>query len=256
MILPEILTNQGGGGIMENKLSDIYQALIGDSIIYGIDGSSGPNVDYKNPIQHTMNQGTVSDAFLFKETIATVNGLCIIHYQAPKAATNNIYWYVSVNGLVVYLLPLSRAGAYYSSFPVKNGDTIRLVYPSSIGINEATSSIVVCPYLNDTYSEEEKVIGTWIDGKPIYRRVWENVAYNTDGSLVNDINIGSDIDKVTKLERLRYLKSGDTNYYYNGSDRGNIYIEMPYIKANIAQGGGNMVAGTYTIILEYTKTTD
>ena len=41
-----------------------------------------------------------------------------------------------------------------------------------------------------TYSTEEKVVGTWIDGKPIYRKVIESTVANIE-SVIN--NLGFDV---------------------------------------------------------------
>ena len=48
------------------------------------------------------------------------------------------------------------------------------------------TKIVGIKYIQpDSYSTEEKLIGTWIDGKPLYRKVFTNVGNNYDTGLAN-----------------------------------------------------------------------
>lgn len=114
---------------------------------------------------------------------------------------------------------------------------------------------------NNTYSTEEQIVGTWIDGKPIYRRVvvCEGIYYKS-GVVKNvtdwnvDSTISCDCETVRENdshERLPYVHpqymgstctcnfTRNTIHLYFGSD----YSTSAYVKKA-------------TFILEYTKTTD
>lgn len=105
-----------------------------------------------------------------------------------------------------------------------------------------------CDYVNklNTYSTDEIRVGTWIDGKPIYRRVIDNISVtltaNTWTSIYNSssLNIGSLIDlKVARNNFYDWINP--TNYRASGGS-----IDIRYASAE-----------TITcLILEYTKTTD
>lgn len=226
----------------------------------GEPGFAARDVDYsaftKFVLEDAGTSGTGGTFTALKATV-TVGGILSVRYQATTAGANdNQYWYIIVGEEIVHLAPVKRIGGYISSgVPVRVGDVVTFYYPTAMNINRNNSYIGIFPWADTSYSTDEQVIGTWVDGKPLYRKVWTGVAYNADGTLANNIDIGSDIATVTKFERVRYLESNGVKYHYSGPDRGEVYIDGPSIKGKI-NSGGNMVAGTYTIILEYTKTTD
>lgn len=102
----------------------------------------------------------------------------------------------------------------------------------------------------DDYSTEETVIGTWIDGKPIYRRIFGPTTNVTDNSntyqslseLVSGASTPSDISRLINSVICGSNKVNACNVEY---DSGNLRF------------ANNKVApvGSY-IIVEYTKTTD
>lgn len=101
------------------------------------------------------------------------------------------------------------------------------------------------------YSTNEKVVGTWIDGKPIYQKTVLNFAIGTV--------ILSDVDTIVEYDLL-YKGDNSSNYYLNsqGWCSGN-FIGVALNNGNIsinnvgsAYSSGNMLHGTF----KYTKTTD
>ena len=56
------------------------------------------------------------------------------------------------------------------------------------------------------YSTEEQVIGTWIDGKPIYEKTLQYVMTNSDDGFAL---IGADIDKVISIDGTAQTTDGD-----------------------------------------------
>ena len=98
------------------------------------------------------------------------------------------------------------------------------------------------------WSTEEKVIGKWIDGKPIYRQVLNINAINLlDWQYIPETN-NLNIKKLIKV-----LAMGTTNSF---SD----CISVPYVRRD-SNGNFQFVVYSWdlvatTLILEYTKTTD
>lgn len=110
-----------------------------------------------------------------------------------------------------------------------------------------------------TYSTEEKQIGYWIDGKPLYRKVLNVGALLDTANKSIPINV-SDLDKIINMY----------GYSYNGS----VFIPLPYphttslssqitISFNVDTNylivgtGSDRTAFTETYVtIEYTKTTD
>lgn len=112
------------------------------------------------------------------------------------------------------------------------------------------------------YSTEETKVGTWIDGKPIYRKVIE---YSTQpASESNTFYHGiSNVDKFIDIETKIYRKDGVQHFaprYTPGENSWNFYYD-DITKTKIAFNCGSQLrSGTYWgtsyFIFEYTKTTD
>ena len=101
------------------------------------------------------------------------------------------------------------------------------------------------------YSTTEEIVGTWIDGKPLYRKVIQTII--SDGGIVlSDANCilvryewYASIDGV-KLLKLPAPNAGNAALWQ--LDNGNIVFNIP--------GSSNVNGKLATCIIEYTKTTD
>lgn len=122
------------------------------------------------------------------------------------------------------------------------------------GIVVVTDEIVPSPVqLGEIYSTEERVIGTWIDGKPIYRRVFNlstGICYNTNNDI---IDLGFVPDNLILLNGCVTLSDGKMAFTPN------IYtsIGVEY-NGKISIGSSATVYNNrpITLIVEYTKPTD
>lgn len=108
----------------------------------------------------------------------------------------------------------------------------------------------------DTYSTNEIKVGTWVDGKPVYRKVIDGVTSGTSdtGYIISSINnmetlvsyTGSILDNNSVKHKIgTYLNDRYNSVLYVDTS-GNIYISH----------GSSMVNKSYSLIIEYTKTTD
>lgn len=109
----------------------------------------------------------------------------------------------------------------------------------------------------NTYSTDEIRVGTWIDGKPIYRKVVRNIIPTGVGiSVYNDNNIESVIHYYGLYNQndIKYVKQ--INFWFSNTD----YMTLNYSKNNksfILDNTSNYNNnGTVDLIIEYTKTTD
>ena len=104
----------------------------------------------------------------------------------------------------------------------------------------------------ETYSTEEQVVGTWIDGKPIYRKYINTASGQT--KTVYDLSTYN-VETVIKLELFEIESNGNIIpiNFYNGSDK---FTFCVYNK----NGKYIEIISTRTLahygIFEYTKTTD
>ena len=101
------------------------------------------------------------------------------------------------------------------------------------------------------YSTTEEVVGTWIDGKPIYRKVIQTTAY--DGKVIlSDANCTLvRYEWYTQINGVKFIKMPAPN---TGNaalwqlDNGNVVFNFP--------SSSSVDGKQATCILEYTKTTD
>ena len=114
--------------------------------------------------------------------------------------------------------------------------------------------------VNDYYSEDEKVVGIWTDGKPVYQKT---IVTNTGSSGNTTYSIASwNIDKIINyngvIEQIVNEKYYYPNIFYNADStyHCNIYLDRDNNKVlNIRVGSGYYNYDIY-ITIQYTKTTD
>ena len=122
---------------------------------------------------------------------------------------------------------------------------------------------IVKKYVDDkfdkisVYSTEEKVIGKWIDGKPLYRKIIDtndnssNILHGIS-NLKNVINCKGNIKRTSSEVVSQLFPHADTDSNYNVDVN---YFSSTTIVLVIGTGILSTIAG-FTLILEYTKTTD
>lgn len=94
----------------------------------------------------------------------------------------------------------------------------------------------------DIYSTDETIVGRWINGKPIYRKVFQNPTNVTDVSSLK-------IETPIKMEACLYLND---NAYIIKSGPESGESRFCYLLNNTLQ----VSAGSIYAVIEYTKTTD
>lgn len=166
-------------------------------------------------------------------------------------------------------MPSGCDGAYLLLYGNRNGTGFSAgAYAdfTDIQIEEGSVATDYAPYLNleeamqenNIYSTNEIKIGTWIDGKPLYRKVIQPVIKIGANAIVSVPHGISNLSQVLKVDATLFWdnktypfpaiyddlsKQVDINYI----DSTNVYIKS---------FGDNWSTQITTIILEYTKTTD
>ena len=131
--------------------------------------------------------------------------------------------------------------------------------PTATSENEiiAYQDIYLAP--RHQYSTEEHVVGTWIDGKPIYQKtfVLPTVTSNTN------IELAVNVDEIVSHDEHWTSGTGSneiihsTQYYFSSND--NVYISVYVRKSTDKLGTYISYSGTrsnFVITVRYTKTTD
>ena len=107
------------------------------------------------------------------------------------------------------------------------------------------------------YSTTEEVVGTWIDGKPIYRKTFNNISVTSSEYSVIPIATGLTIDNLINMSG--YLINNERWIIaLNSVDIQ--YANMVRVSYDKQTSSLELVAqnwtGTATVTIEYTKTTD
>ena len=180
-------------------------------------------------------------------------------YSTPNYAPANVQaWAGTDNNGYVQIITYENtfSNVYITVEYTKTTDTTNT--PITKRIKKVTQTIP--PALLDNYSTEEQVVGTWIDGKPLYRKVI--IVTNQTGPTITIAHNISNIDKVVNLEGICYdnvtndyrilsvVSASNVEYQVSMSmNTTNILINAP----EYTQTGRFLYIST---IIKYTKTTD
>ena len=108
----------------------------------------------------------------------------------------------------------------------------------------------------NTYSTDEQVIGTWIDNKPLYRKVYTGQTVS-GGAFTNVDENFSYYKGIIDIKGTVANTANGTKYPLTGHNGSNADFTMPYVEATglkLFSNNTNKVFD-YIIIVEYTKTT-
>lgn len=121
--------------------------------------------------------------------------------------------------------------------------------------NNSTTDTYSCDYINklNTYSTTEQKVGTWIDDKPIYRKVIEanNVSLSSSG-----VNIPSGIANVGVVTKLDINMKYNDNSWFSFWHLTDIKLSNNNDITLYTDSSSTATFPKIYIIIEYTKTTD
>ena len=103
---------------------------------------------------------------------------------------------------------------------------------------------------------QEREVGVWIDGKPLYEKTIQFSSNLSSSGIYNHQHGIPNIDLVTDLFGFGYTQSGNT-YPINNGRNGNLlgaWANSTYVSLYI--GNNDLWSGDWTVTLRYTKTTD
>lgn len=138
----------------------------------------------------------------------------------------------------------------------ESGDNISMDLSSSYNTNlqqEINDSFKE----NNTYSTTETVIGTWIDGKPIYRKVIRKDTATSAGANPN-ISTGVAFSLIGEIVELKILgkQSNSNTWFVASSNLSGQELFGCYLSENNISIRNYWAMEKIICILEYTKTTD
>lgn len=121
--------------------------------------------------------------------------------------------------------------------------------------SDSENNAYSCDYMNElnTYKTTEQRIGTWIDGKPIYRKVLQ-YTYSTTGTHQESLS-SLNIDTITSYNWNCLVNNTYIINAYDFQDN-NAKCNLFFDKNKIYMvNGTTWTSAKFTLILEYTKTT-
>ena len=147
----------------------------------------------------------------------------------------------------------------YNSRLTENNNDLNTILTMINELPEAKEDTGETSQVIDVYSTSETITNKiWIDNKPIYRKVIKFTQGLNGG--VNEIahNI-ADIDSIVDVNML--LKFNTTVYFNSAFESTSAYISLSgatpeKIFIGVGSSWGNSFKQGFTIIMEYTKTTD
>lgn len=250
-------TNASGKYRFQTKVDDIVFNADGDTYLEGICDS------YK--------VGTPNTTYLCQESIATVQYYLIIYNEKVNDTVENFKKGLSNKNVTIYYklaTPTKLAFTDEQKAVAKELNNAR-TYKNVTNITTDSIAILDLDYTKDLeelteYSTEERVIGRWIDGKPLYSKVgsikftsvYDSSGLHTRGSLIDsDIDYGT----VSKVLNKNLLSSSLFNTY--GTSTSNVYVENRQGNSNKGYILGftdrtDLLNTTIYVVVEYTKTTD
>ena len=204
--------------------------------------TSAPANEAEIEVTYNVTPDTGFENYIYKAVITGLTGV-----------TSDMY------GEVVYYDAQSGTGDY--SRTANTGSGSATIYSNNNAAIIIPTIIVGGPNIIEVvqkeghnYSTNEQVIGTWIDGKPIYEKTIEieNLVKDTNTSFDHNI---ANIDKVIDYSGA-WTTDGQNafnlNYWYSSSIYTRLYCAREIINYMVKD---NNITGGY-VTMRYTKTTD
>lgn len=124
-------------------------------------------------------------------------------------------------------------------------------------LSNCVAIIIEKDYAKTTYTEDEVEVGTWIDGKTVYRKVFQYSEAITENVLTTIGSIGNAVDNVIKVDRLIRNSNNEwwSDDYFDTAQPKGIAIKIDKDTGDVQVLSTNENWGTpvLNVIVEYTK---
>lgn len=147
----------------------------------------------------------------------------------------------------------SSENNYFDIRSVTNGTLVTINCLGTV-----LTKVVGIKYINENqYSTEEQLVGTWIDGKPLYQKTYSFNA-TIDGNEHSTIQLPSGYDKIIEITGTVYYAPSATGYIPVNAQYNSVYTMFVDAWSGYLRYKGNGWTGTWPmyVTIKYTKTTD
>lgn len=247
-------------------------------ILNGTEYSGGAEVTFANGLYLDANNIIVPYTEYKTEFYYTATEDCFVRFNTANVINNT--GYATVDGVYVAGLWSERWNLVEHLIPLKKGQTLHAWqsdpnYTSNYsvyGVQPASNVTFIPDYASACYSTQEREVGCWVDGKPLYQRTFIYDTAQSYGSVVFSTGL-TDVEEVASFEGVAsYQSSGVNNKWLpfvfsndsNGTSTSNAILKInSFLKTTgeIYAYIGEDYQSTYAInririTLRYTKTTD
>lgn len=216
-------------------------------------GIDGVFIDTGNVIfSETINDGSIAHSTYSY----TATEDCIASILANGNSGGNVTGLL--NGTAEVFRIVSTANFVKSLIPMKKGQTLTFTglqayaYFGVYGIQTGTTHSKFQPVI---YSTEEREIGCWTDGKPLYQKTF---VYANIPSLTNGMTFQTDLSNIDNSQISGFISEGATtyNFPYVGNNKGMGFVFSNSSNEFAARGNDSFSNANLVIHIQYTKTTD
>lgn len=247
----------GGDGVDTFAVPDLRGEFLRGSGTATRDTGSGARVgEHQDPTKHvSLNKDDSNNLFITGNS----NINTMVSYQDKNILGTKIGMTINSQEKAEWS---GDGNAYYTSRPTNTSVLYCIKYEPTyfMNINRENTN-----YLSPTlYSLEERVIGCWIDGKPIYQKTitgYKTPNVTTNGSIAaTEINSADlKIDTVISLQGITNTGSSIFNlpmHYSSGQYGLHLYFNITKNTITIQSSSSNFSNKDTIIMIQYTKTTD
>lgn len=241
---------------LSNSRNRIPSSLAVQNAIQNIPTKIDTNLLLENNVTPTLQSGlyVLTNAGIYKGSILEANLMFgsgeIVSYDSSTktfyGSCFNVYqdlttgeWDYEENDKIDVTTMTNRGNKFPTSLAVYNG--------IQSGMIEANH-----------YTTTEKRIGTWIDGKPLYRKVITGTTTAGNDLDISKNSISANIEKFVYFGGTTVQSNNNISlipYYNSETDRTSIYYAN-HLNAIRIRAGSEYGFGNISLIVEYTKTTD
>lgn len=183
-----------------------------------------------------------------------------VFFLKDKAYTN----YFAFGNATRFTFVPSVSGVYFIRLDVNTSGATRKFWNFQIEKGSVATSYVEAKSLNGraNYTYAEQRIGTWVNGKPLYRKIYSIDKFPNNTTL----EVASDLENVKVKNIYGYCENSTQMFPLNNGNPGSTtyQIQLWYVYSGggsetdriFIQSGTDRSSYSGIVILEYTKTTD
>lgn len=234
---------------------------MGKMILNGTKYSGGAEIAFANGLYLDANNIIVPDTTYTTEFYYTATEDCFVRCNIDNAVSNS--GNITVDGIHVAGMWSERWNLVEHLIPLKKGQTIHAwqtdtTYSSNYsvyGVQPASNVTFIPDYASACYSSEEREVGCWVDGKPLYQiTIDQTIGADADYTVfANGIENAHLVNAKCEYSSGRWMS---TNYPSIGSLSSSRFCYVEVWNGALKLHNQTNQSMRWIATIQYTKTTD